>query len=307
MNLGHENRLPKMGHLGRPMTFSVIIPTFNRDDLLAQCLDCLIEGKQSGMSMDRNSSKNKAIYEVIVTDDSQTPTTKKFLQENYPEVLHVYGPGKGPASNRNRGASFATGKWLIFTDDDCIPFKDWLNSFYKSIMDNKNIRAFEGSIHPRGNLDEDLAECPENINGGNFWSANICVEKKLFDEIDGFDEKYKIAANEDQDIKIRVEKETEIIFIPDAKVVHPVRRREILPSIARIPSIVESWAYHVTKHGNNLNIKNINGALSETLYFNVRAIIYHLKDRHFKSVLINLILILWGIPRFYFLLKRNHF
>ena len=69
MNLGHENRLPKMGHLGRPMTFSVIIPTFNRDDLLAQCLDCLIEGKQSGMSMDRNSSESKAIYEVIVTDD----------------------------------------------------------------------------------------------------------------------------------------------------------------------------------------------------------------------------------------------
>ena len=307
MNLVPQNSLGKTGRLTRSVNFSVIIPTFNRDDLLSQCLDCLIEGKQSGVSMNRSLSEKKIIYEIIVTDDSQTPKTKIFLQDNYPEVIYVCGPGKGPASNRNRGASLAKGKWLVFTDDDCIPCKDWLSSYCKSIMDNKNIRAFEGSIHPKGNLDEDLAECPENINGGNFWSANICIEKKLFDEINGFDEKYKIAANEDQDLKIRVEKETEIIFIPDAKVLHPVRRREILPSIARIPSIVESWAYHVTKHGNNLNIKNINGALSETLYFNTRAIIYHLKDRHFKSVLINLILILWGIPRFYFLLKRNHF
>ena len=305
MNLVPQNSLNKTDLLDRSVNFSVIIPTFNRDDLLSQCLDCIIEGMQSGMSMNRSSSEKKVIYEIIVTDDSQTPKTKIFLQDNYPEVRHVYGPGKGPASNRNRGASFAKGNWLVFTDDDCIPCKDWLSSYCRSIMDNKNIRAFEGSIHPKGNLDEDLAEYPENITGGNFWSANICIDKKLFDEIGGFDEFYKIAGNEDQDIKIRIEKKTKIEFISDAKINHPVRVRSLKNALQRIPDVIDSWAYHVSKNGEFLKINTRKEAIIESLYFNCRAIYFHLIDFHYKSVLVNLVIIFWGIPKLYIKLKHK--
>jgi glycosyltransferase involved in cell wall biosynthesis len=92
--------------------FSVIIPTYHRNDLLAKCLDCLAPGVQT-LPADQ--------YEVIVSDDGYESTAQEMIQQNYPWVKWVAGFRKGPAANRNNGAKYATGEWLAFTDDDCLP------------------------------------------------------------------------------------------------------------------------------------------------------------------------------------------
>jgi glycosyltransferase involved in cell wall biosynthesis len=112
----------------------------------------------------------------------------------------VEGPKKGPAANRNKGAQTAKGKWLVFIDDDCLPDKELLLEYEKSIESNPAVKAFEGAIFPDNweLLKKDMAECPINIHGGYFWSANVCINKEIFFKINGFDEDFILAAQEDQ-------------------------------------------------------------------------------------------------------------
>lgn len=220
------------------LIFSVIIPTFHRNDLLVACLDCLAPGMQS-----LPSEK----YEVIVTDDGFNTTAEEVIQTSYPWVKWLAGPKKGPGANRNHGAKYAQGKWLVFTDDDCLPHIDWLNSYSLVIDKNPSSLALEGAICPLGSLDFDLAECPINLKGGGFWSANIAVEKKLFELVGGFDENFSFSY-EDIDLGIRLSSKTNIVFVPEAKVSHYVRVCSLKQVIKRIPSRSKAYAYLSFKH-----------------------------------------------------------
>jgi len=84
--------------------FSVIVPTYNRNDLLAKCLDCISPGIQKF-----ESEK----YEVIVTDDGVESTALNMIKENYPWVKWYEGPHKGPAANRNNGAKYARTRFEV--------------------------------------------------------------------------------------------------------------------------------------------------------------------------------------------------
>jgi GT2 family glycosyltransferase len=80
-------------------------------------------------------------------------------------------------------------------------------------------------------LKKDLAECPVNTSGGCFWSANIMVERELFESMGGFDEQFLIAAQEDQDLQWRLQAHTRIEFVAAAQVVHPVRMKSLAKGI----------------------------------------------------------------------------
>jgi len=198
------------------MLLSIIIPTCNRFDLLTKCLD--------GLSPKIQESSSQLKYEVIVTDDSSNDNTKIMLQKKYPEVLWVAGPCKGPAANRNNGASKASGDWLIFIDDDCHPDKNILSEYMNAILANPLIRAFEGRIYVNEPKSSFLHESPLNESGGFFWSCNICIERNLFEELNGFDSNFPFAAMEDVDFFRRMKVVTnKHMFVYEAAVMHPWR------------------------------------------------------------------------------------
>lgn len=206
------------------MLFSIIIPTYHRNDLLTRCLQRLQPGVQS---LDADW------YEVIVTDDAANPATEELLRTQFPWAAYTAGPQRGPAANRNHGASLASGQWLVFTDDDCLPDANWLQAYHDAITGHPDCRAFEGAILPDDwkLLQKDLAECPVNTAGGCFWSANIMVERQLFQSMGGFDEQFLIAAQEDQDLQWRIQQQHSIVFVPAAQVLHPVRFKKLWKSL----------------------------------------------------------------------------
>lgn len=81
---------------------SIIIPTYNRFEILQETLDRL------------NQLKTTVIYEVIVVNDGATFT----INSNHPLHTVYKNPGKGAASARNYGASKANYEILFFIDDD---------------------------------------------------------------------------------------------------------------------------------------------------------------------------------------------
>lgn len=194
--------------------FSIIIPTCNRNDLLAKCLDLLSPDVQT----------TKSYFEVIVTDDSKDNLAKCFVEQNYSWAKWVEGTKCGPAANRNNGAKYANGDWLAFIDDDCLPDSKWLLVYQNAVDSYLSIKVFEGYTNaerPKQRYDE---EAPINTGGNRLWSCNFAIKKSFFNELGGFDETFPFAAMEDIDFYIRVKKHSSIQFLEDAIVIHPWRR-----------------------------------------------------------------------------------
>jgi ubiquinone/menaquinone biosynthesis C-methylase UbiE/GT2 family glycosyltransferase len=266
--------------------FSVIIPTCDRPDLLCLCLDAIAPGIQNIQS---------EYYETIVTDDGNS-TVEKLLNESYPWVKWVKGPQKGPAANRNNGSQYAKGEWLVFTDDDCLPSKEWLATFQKSILKNIDVKAFEGSIHSIGNINKDFAECPINYNGGCFWSANICIDRNLYCYVKGFDENYIIAAQEDQDLFIKLKKHTVILFVSDATVFHPVRISSFWKSIKKIKVKSLNWLYYANKNKEELGYKNEFAIIKSGYNFHLRGSFKAFIKMYPRQFLYAIGMLLYGMP-----------
>lgn len=84
---------------------SVIIPTFNRADVLEKALESVMRQRNADL-------------EVIVVDDGSTDDTLSRVVERFPTVKYVYQENSGPAAARNRGIRLATSRWIAFLDSD---------------------------------------------------------------------------------------------------------------------------------------------------------------------------------------------
>jgi GT2 family glycosyltransferase len=205
--------------------FSVIIPTYHRNDLLAKCLDCLAPGVQT-LAPEQ--------YEVIVTDDGSETTAEQLVKTQYPWATWVPGPRQGPAANRNNGASFAKGEWLVFTDDDCLPDPNWLKAYAEAIA--PDIWVYEGKTTCNAGLRSPLEHAPINLIGGCLWSCNMMIHKPLFEKIGRFDENFRYPHLEDIDLQERLhEMGQATTFTNRAVVDHPPKR---------LPSGRHLGAYH---------------------------------------------------------------
>lgn len=167
---------------------------------------------------------SKGDFECVVTDDSLNPEAKEMIETRFPWVRWTKGPGRGPASNRNHGASVTCGVWLAFTDDDCLPWEDWLKQIKLAMNRLPDIEVIEGkTIADREQ--QTLAEtAPLNHAGGNFWSCNLIVKKSCFESLNGFDEAFPFASMEDNDFGCRMKDSgAKWAFVPEVVVVHPWR------------------------------------------------------------------------------------
>ncbi len=222
-----------------PLLFSIIIPTRHRNNFLAMCLDRLAPGKQSLLA---------EYYEVIVTDDGTVTTSAELLTLHYPWVKWYQGPRKGPAANRNNGATYAQGEWLVFTDDDCLPEAGWLEAYQEAIRSYNHISVFEGRTfvdRPRRSIAE---VAPVNEHGGCLWSCNFLVKKQVFVGLNGFDEDFPFATMEDIDFYLRVSAVHQILFVPAAAVCHPWRNKKItVPDKEKLYSLQVFLAKHPDK------------------------------------------------------------
>ncbi len=92
---------------------TVIIPTYNRKDILRRCLNAFA-----------HQSYPAEKYEIIVIDDGSTDGTedlvKSFLNNYICPLRYLKQENKGPAAARNLGIKNATGDVILFTGDDII-------------------------------------------------------------------------------------------------------------------------------------------------------------------------------------------
>jgi len=86
---------------------SVVIPTYNRVDLLERALDSVL-----GQTLPAN--------EIIVVDDGSTDNTVSTLKPLHPEVKFIQQDNLGVSAARNTGISAARHEWIALLDSDDI-------------------------------------------------------------------------------------------------------------------------------------------------------------------------------------------
>lgn len=86
------------------MKLSVIIPAYNAEAYLPQCLDSILAQEHQDC-------------EVIVVDDGSTDGTAALL-ERYPDVKTIHQANRGMSTARNRGLDEARGEYILFVDSD---------------------------------------------------------------------------------------------------------------------------------------------------------------------------------------------
>ncbi len=101
------------------MKTAVIVTTYNRPDALA----AVLAGYQAQTDQD---------FELVVADDGSTNETLAVVQEHQRQsryaVRHVWQEDRGfrAAAIRNRAIAATTAEYLILTDGDCIPSRQFV-------------------------------------------------------------------------------------------------------------------------------------------------------------------------------------
>jgi glycosyltransferase involved in cell wall biosynthesis len=98
-----------VGASGPSATVSVIIPTYNRSALLSEAVDSVL-------------AQTYGVHEIVIVDDGSNPPHRSALEalaRRSPLILIHALPRHGERSRaRNEGLAKATGKYVLFLDDD---------------------------------------------------------------------------------------------------------------------------------------------------------------------------------------------
>ncbi len=198
---------------------SVIIPTHNRPEKLAETLSHLIR-----------QNIPASVYEVIVVDDGSSPPVTLPTGDDRLRLLRLGGGERSAA--RNAGAAAARGDLLIFVDDDISVREDHLDAFLRAhhewpqaLLIGAIRLSNEAAATPFGRFrqrleDQGVPRARGLTSISNFCAAaNMAISLGRFNELGGFDR--EIASGEDQDFALRhTALGGQIAFVPDARVVH---------------------------------------------------------------------------------------
>ncbi|MBC7751428.1 MAG: glycosyltransferase family 2 protein [Candidatus Saccharibacteria bacterium] len=195
---------------------TLIIPTFNRADLISETLKYAF-------------SQTVRFSEIIVIDDGSTDDTAAILKQYGAELRVIRTTNQGVQAARNRGVREATTEYVVFCDSDDLLLSnyvevifDWLarhkacNSIYinfnkfnfeKSEPDHFTQAPrefFEGAI-----LNEQfVSDIPDlyarHLVTCALYLTGLAITKDLYEKIGGFDESFKGVGAEDSEFTLRV-------------------------------------------------------------------------------------------------------
>lgn len=180
---------------------SIIIPTYNRANILKKALDSVLQQSYQNI-------------EVIVIDDGSTDATSTFI-ENYInandlyKILRYYKQvNRGPSAARNYGLEKSTGKYIIFFDSDDYMLPDRVHIQIKAILENK-ADLCAASFRYNSNGVEHKFKAPRLNNYYSFYRRRFLVgtqawmfKKSVLKSVKGYNE--AIRYYEDVDLILRL-------------------------------------------------------------------------------------------------------
>ena len=174
---------------------SVIIVSYNGKTLLEKCLESLFK-------------VNYDNFEVILVDNNSTDETVDFIKKNYPSIILIkLDSNKGFAEPNNIGSKIAKGEHLLFLNNDTIVTPNFISELVKVMENDRKIAIcqslllkLDGSIDSSGDFIDKLGvvynsktKIDEIREISSARGASMIIRKKIFKELNGFDEKFFVS------------------------------------------------------------------------------------------------------------------
>jgi len=217
---------------------SIIIPNYNGGDLLYNCIDSIY--------------KNISIkdFEIIVVDNGSTDNSINRVKSNFQNVEIISSNSNlGYSGGCNLGATHASGKYLLFLNNDTEHSNEWIEKLVYFLDSNSKIAAVQPkilNIHNKklfdyaggaggfidkfcfpfvqGRIFHTLEEDHNQYNNPSriFWAsgAAFMIRSNIFKTLEGFDKVY-FAYMEEIDLCWRAQAMGYKIYsVPDSFVYH---------------------------------------------------------------------------------------
>ena len=188
---------------------SVIIPTYNRCDLLKRAINSVIK-------------QTITPKEIIIVDNGSTDQTYQMVSSLFPEINYFIEKKRGVSAARNKGILESKSKWIAFLDSD----DAWKPTKLEKQMEYS---VFNQDKYRIIHTDETWYRNKKFLNqlkkhkksGGNIFNnslqlccispSSVVLKKQIFDDYGLFDENLEVC--EDYDMWIRITAKEEVGFL----------------------------------------------------------------------------------------------
>ena len=188
---------------------SVIIPTYNRCDLLKRAINSVIK-------------QTITPKEIIIVDNGSTDQTYQMVSSLFPEINYFIEKKRGVSAARNKGILESKSKWIAFLDSD----DAWKPTKLEKQMEYS---VFNQDKYRIIHTDETWYRNKKFLNqlkkhkksGGNIFKnslqlccispSSVVLKKQIFDDYGLFDENLEVC--EDYDMWIRITAKEEVGFL----------------------------------------------------------------------------------------------
>ncbi|MBL4622578.1 MAG: glycosyltransferase family 2 protein [Immundisolibacteraceae bacterium] len=192
---------------------TVVIPTFNRRELLLRALASVYQ-------------QSLQPTQVIVVDDGSTDGTGMAVKNHYPQVEYLWQPNRGVSSARNSGIGIARHPWIALLDNDDEWLPDKLETQFARLHRDPHLqvchceeiwirngrRVNQGKRHAKSEGDlflECLPLCAMS-------PSSVLIHRTVFDQIGLFDE--QLPACEDYDLWLRITAHFEVALVTEPQI-----------------------------------------------------------------------------------------
>jgi glycosyltransferase involved in cell wall biosynthesis len=206
---GHHNFIG-----GDGSSISVIIPTYNRWNLLNRALTSVV-------------NQTYPAHQIIVVDDGSDESVSDSLRHSFHSVQFLKQENKGVASARNLGIKQSTGNWiaLLDSDDEWEPTKlEKQMAFLEKFPELQAIHTGErwirngNEVSPPAYLDKSSDLLWErSLRHCLICPSSVLLHCSVFETVGLFDEKLTVC--EDYDFWLRLLLEQEIGLVDEKLVI----------------------------------------------------------------------------------------
>ena len=209
---------------------SIIIPVHNKYHYTHKCLYSILKHTEN------------IAYQIIIGDDASTDETATIQDRIGNIEVSKHNPGLGFLRNCNHSSKLSLGKYILMLNNDTVVQPGWLDALVQTIESKTDI-GMVGSklVYPEGFLQEAGGIIFSDGNGWNYGrmafpdgpeynyvkevdyisGASIMLHKWLWDQLNGFDDRYAPAYYEDSDLAFEVRKAGfKVVYQPQSVVVH---------------------------------------------------------------------------------------
>jgi len=191
---------------------SVIIPTYNRAELLVRALESVIH-------------QDDFEGEIVVIDDGSTDSTRELLEKYIKRygVIYRYIVNSGPAKARNIGVDLASHSLIAFLDSDDHWKRDKLKKQTRLLKENPQFRIChtgEKWLRRGKHLNQKKIHIPRHGDIFNHCVvlcavgfSTVLMEKSLYHEFSGLDT--SMPCCEDYDFWLRISSSYQFLLHPE--------------------------------------------------------------------------------------------